>query len=56
MRRPPRQTTLKFSIGVVIVSVAKNQVAYYQAIEKELLETVERICPGEVSHGGATEK
>jgi predicted nuclease of predicted toxin-antitoxin system len=49
-----QQNLAKFSLGAVIVSVSKNQVAYYRAIEKELLDAVERIHPGEVIRVGAT--
>jgi hypothetical protein len=38
--------------GMVIISVRKNQVAHYRAVEKELLNAVGRVRPGEVIRVG----
>ena len=48
-----QQNIKRFSIEVVIISVRKNQVAHYRVIEKELLDAVVGIRPGEVIRIGA---
>jgi hypothetical protein len=47
-----QQNIKGFLLGVVIVAVHKNQVAHYRTVEKELLDAVGRVRPGEVIHVG----
>jgi hypothetical protein len=45
-----QQNLSKLQIGVIVAHVPKNQVTYYRALQKELLEAVENIVPGKVIH------
>jgi predicted nuclease of predicted toxin-antitoxin system len=45
-----QQNLAKFQIGVVVVHVPKNQLAHYRAIQKEMLNAIERARPGEAIH------
>jgi len=45
-----QQNIAKFHIGVVVVHVPKNQIAHYEATQKELLIALKQMRPGEVQH------
>jgi hypothetical protein len=45
-----QQNLSKLQIGVIVAHVPKNQVTYYRALQKELLEAVGNIVPGKVIH------
>ena len=45
-----QQNIAKFRIGIVVVHVPKNQIAYYRAIRMELLDTLTNVRLGEVVH------
>ncbi len=45
-----QQNFSQLQIGVLVADVPKNQVTYYPALQKELLEAAENIVPGKVIH------
>lgn len=45
-----QQNVAKFHIAVLVVHVPKNQIAHYEAVQKELLLAVKQVRPGEVQH------
>jgi predicted nuclease of predicted toxin-antitoxin system len=45
-----QQNIARFHLGVVVVHVPKNQIAHYEAIQKELRLAVELVRQGEVRH------
>jgi predicted nuclease of predicted toxin-antitoxin system len=47
-----QQNLAKFRIEVVVVRVPKNQLRYYQMVQKELLLAVRQVRSGEVLHVG----
>jgi predicted nuclease of predicted toxin-antitoxin system len=48
-----QQNIAKFRIGIVVVHVPKNQIAYYRAIGMELREALTKVRSGEVLHVAA---
>jgi hypothetical protein len=48
-----QQNIPKFSIGIVVVHVPKNQVGFFQVLKAELLQAVEQSHPGTVIHVGS---
>jgi hypothetical protein len=48
-----QQNIAKFRIGILVVHVPKNQIAYYRAIRKELVAALPRVRPGAVLHVSA---
>ncbi len=47
-----QQNLRKFRLGVIVVHVPKNQMAYYLALQKQLLWAAKSVRPGEVIHVG----
>ncbi len=47
-----RQNLKKYSLGVVVVRVPKNQIGYYRAIQTEILAAIARVQRGEEAHAG----
>jgi len=45
-----QQNIAKFRIGIVVVHVPKNEIAYYRAIRLELLDALTKVRSGEVVH------
>jgi predicted nuclease of predicted toxin-antitoxin system len=45
-----QQNIPKYSIGLVVVHVPKNQLTYYRAIIDELCAAIEGVRPGQVIH------
>jgi hypothetical protein len=45
-----QQSIAKFGLGLVVVQVPKNQIAYYRAIQREILTAIDAVKPGEVVH------
>jgi hypothetical protein len=45
-----QQNLSKFKIGIIVVHVAKNQLAHYRVVQGDLLTAVERVHPGEEIH------
>jgi|ERR1700733_11335632 len=45
-----QQNLSRFQIGVVVAHVPKNQMIHYRALQKELLQAVESVGPGEAIH------
>jgi hypothetical protein len=45
-----QQNLSKLHIGVVVVHVAKNQLAHYRVLHRELLQAVESAGTGKVVH------
>jgi hypothetical protein len=48
-----QQNIAKFRIGIVVVHVPKNQIAYYRAIRMELQDALTNVHMGDVVHIGA---
>lgn len=47
-----QQNLSKFKIGITVVHVAKNQLAHYRAMQRDLLAAIEKVRPGEAFHVG----
>ncbi|HXA65748.1 MAG TPA: DUF5615 family PIN-like protein [Bryobacteraceae bacterium] len=45
-----QQNLSKFKIGIVVVHVAKNQLAHYRVMQRDLLAAIEEVRPGEAFH------
>jgi predicted nuclease of predicted toxin-antitoxin system len=45
-----QQNLSKFKIGIVVVHVAKNQLAHYRVMQRDLLAAIEKVLPGEAIH------
>jgi len=45
-----QQNPAKFQIGVVVVQLPKNQIAYYHVVQKELLTAIEKARAGAALH------
>jgi hypothetical protein len=45
-----QQNIAKFRIGIVVVHVPKNQIAYYRANRMELRDALAKVRSGEVVH------
>jgi predicted nuclease of predicted toxin-antitoxin system len=45
-----QQNLGKLRLGVIVVRVRKNQMAYYRAIQQDLSAAMERIVPGQIIH------
>jgi hypothetical protein len=45
-----QQNLSKYQIGVIVVHVAKNQLAHYRTIQKDLLAAIENVGLGEAIH------
>lgn len=47
-----QQNLAKYRIGLLVVHVPKNQIAYYRAMQTEILAAIVRIRHGEAIHVG----
>ncbi len=45
-----QQNVRKLRLGLLVVQVPKNQIAFYRAIRSEILAAITAIRPGEVIH------
>jgi predicted nuclease of predicted toxin-antitoxin system len=45
-----QQSLSKFRIGIIVVHVAKNQLAHYRVLQRDLLAAIEKVRPGEAIH------
>jgi hypothetical protein len=45
-----QQNLSKFKIGIIVVHVAKDQLAHYRVMQRDLLAAIEKVLPGEAIH------